>query len=163
MRKQFLIVVLTIMFSYTIYWSNQTSVVLARSIQTDQIKEYEKLTTAPIFSIGEVGYVPQISESELALRSLLNESNAIELLRSLLSNAKTLPGKMYALYGLYTKDREVFKQELRRYKAERKTEGVVNTQSGCVIMPLNEDVVLSRIDIGGYDLLFKGSSTRQSN
>jgi hypothetical protein len=161
MRKQILVLVQAILLCCSIARADQTPVLHSLTIQADPHTAYEQLLHAPIFSIGPVGFAAQTSESELALNLLLNEKEAVAVLKDLLANATTLAGRMYALYGLYVKDREVFKQELKRYKAERGMEGVVATQSGCIIMPEKEEVVVKKIERGQYGQVLKERPVRK--
>jgi hypothetical protein len=133
----------------TVVSADQTGGFDLSSISPGGRQAHGELLQASIFSLGPVGFAALRSESESALRTLLEEKEAIAALKDLLSNA-TKEGKMYALYGLYLKDQEVFRQELERYKASQVSGNMINTQSGCPIMPESEDVVVTKIETGQY-------------
>lgn len=159
MRRFINAFVLLVTFNSSILSANQSIAFDASSLSSDGRQAYLKLLRAPMFSIGPVGFAAQVSESELALRALLNEREVIPALKDLVAKAST-EGKMYALYGLHLKDREIFKQEAEQYKKQQEAGTKVSTQSGCIVMQEQGDFIVAQIEAGQYDLYFKASQSR---
>ena len=61
---------------------------------------FNKLFSACIFRIGGVGYSGETSKEELALYDLLEEEQAVQALRSLVSSG-SYEGGLYGLLGEY--------------------------------------------------------------
>jgi len=135
---------------------------------------YHKVKKASCFSIGPTGYAGQPSDAERAVNLLMNEQDAVESLKSLLREASA-EGQLYALYGLYFKDRVVFKQAVDQLEKQEcvpeQSSGIesvmrkafnqpqVATSSGCIILYEYKCVVIRRIQIGFYAVPLGGSPT----
>jgi hypothetical protein len=159
MQRQVNMVVLMMLLHPLMILADQHSGFNISSLDSKARQAHDTLLRASIFSIGPVGYAAQVSETELSLRRLVEEKEAIAVLTDLLAHA-TPEGKMYALYGLYVKDREVFNRAVKRYKGEHDLEKEVGTQSGCIVMTTYAKTVITKIETGQYDLLFRASANR---
>ena len=116
-----------------------------------------------MFGIGPVGYAATRSPEELALRELLSDVEAIPALRSLCRNA-TAAGRLYALLGLRLRDLNAFQEEARLYRDRREPKeksqtdilviedgpGTVLTQTGCLVIPEQQESILRQIEVGVY-------------
>jgi hypothetical protein len=125
---------------------------------------YQKLFSAEIFRVGGVGYSGETSEEELALYDLLDESDAVEALKSLVSNA-SYEGGLYGLLGLSITNVGKFNRAVEVYKSRGQpherhiqsfaglgvSKGQVATQSGCVIGADDWLKIVSNIQSGRYD------------
>ena len=125
---------------------------------------YQKLFTADIFRVGGVGYSGETSGEELALYDLLDESEAAEALRSLVSDG-SYEGGLYGLLGLSITNVGEFNRAVEVYKSreqppERRLQsfvglevpkGQVTTQSGCIIGADDWLKVVNNIQSGRYD------------
>ena len=129
----------------------------ASSLTENGRESYNRLLHSEAFAIGGVGLAGSTSPYELALRALLKETQAVPALESLLQNATT-EGKMYAFFGLYLSNREVFRAWAQRYKDDKALEGLVLTQAGCMLVAERQQAVLSNIEAGLYDVLYQASS-----
>jgi hypothetical protein len=65
-----------------------------------QSPEVDLLADATIFKLGWVGMAPHVSEEEMALAALLQRPDHRAQLATLLRNAKSNEGKLYALCGM---------------------------------------------------------------
>ena len=124
---------------------------------------YATLHGAIMFRIGAVGFMGETSPEELALRDLVNDVEAIPALRSLCRNATTA-GRLYALLGLRIRDINAFQEEalLSRDSSEHKEKsptdslaiedgpGAVLTQTGCLVIPEQQESILRKIEVGVY-------------
>ena len=141
------------------------------SIRQEKIERaYQQLLHAKIFNLGGYGFGMTISPEERAFRTLLESSNSIALLKKLLQEANP-EGQMYSLYGLYLKEPEVFKSELKCLKsadgpAERWEEmtfiekGKIRTAAGCFLFRQDRQALITTIASGEFDQAFKSSSVR---
>ena len=130
---------------------------------------YQKLFGARVFRIGKV-YGSQISAEERALAVLLQEKEAVEALRSLISDASP-EGGLYGLLGLRLKGVGAFEEEAIHYLSREgpperalpplKREDVVvpkgyvvtQNESGHEIRP--KRYVVEAIGGGRYDEVFR--------
>lgn len=132
---------------------------------------YQKLFSACIFRVGGVGYAGDTSQEELALYDLLEESESVDALKSLVSDG-SYEGGLYGLLGLSTrKDLTEFNRAVQLYKARNElrewqrsgsfecfaaSADSVTTQSGCIIMTESREKVVTDIQSGRYDKLLTG-------
>lgn len=72
-----------------------------------------------------------------------------------LLNQATSEGQLYALPGLYLKDQNAFKQEVKQYMLDRQDGKKAKTMPGCLILhkPLQE--VAQELESGRYNALLK--------
>ena len=126
---------------------------------------FNKLFSACVFRIGGVGYSGATSKEELALYDLLEEEQAVQALRSLVSSG-SYEGGLYGLLGLSIKNHCEFNRAVEVYKArkerpERQAPGsfecfvadgeLVTTQSGCIISTESREKVVTSIQSGHFD------------
>lgn len=90
---------------------------------------YRSLLEAERFEDALVGFAGSLSEYAAALDTLLRETNADAAFKSLLNSA-TLPGRLYALCGLFYTDPAAFQAELVKYKNSPEQ---VSRFSGCLV------------------------------
>ena len=128
---------------------------------------YERLRSACIFSIGRVGYGGEISQEEFALYQLLEEREAVEALKSLVT-AGSYEGGLYGLLGLRLRSKEEFNRAVEIYNARkelpewqttgsfecfRATEDTVTTMNGCIISTEPREKVVISLQSGRYESL----------
>ncbi|MBX7244506.1 MAG: hypothetical protein K1X53_03350 [Candidatus Sumerlaeaceae bacterium] len=109
-------------------------------LSTSGVLAFRTLGATPVFQMGLVSFDGSLPMATESVRDLLNEPNAGQAFRKLLHlPVSTKPGKLYALCGLYLKDKGNFEAEaewLRNYGGE------VPTQSGCfVTMAPVQDII----------------------
>jgi hypothetical protein len=114
----------------------------------DEQKPYDVVKKASIFCIGPFGLAGTTSPPEKALREIVKQEGAKQVLIRLLDEA-TPEGQMYALVGLKAVDPAKFKSRLKLY-AEKSTQ--MKTAKGCIVsqQPISE--VVKAIAAGRYDL-----------
>lgn len=136
-------------------------------------RAYQTLLQAEIFNLGGFGWTLDITREEQALRRLLASGNRIESFQRLLSEANP-EGQLYALYGLYQTDSELFKRELERLRQEVGPEerwegmkfierGKIRTARGCLIFRQERLKILESIAKGDFDQAFKAGESRSKN
>jgi len=128
---------------------------------------YNKLLSACIFRVGGVGFSGEISKEELALYDLLDDGQAINALKSLVTTG-SYEGGLYGLLGLSIRNHAEFNMAVEIYKARKerpewqttgsfncfRAEGeMVTTQSGCIISTESRDKVVADIQSGRFDKL----------
>ena len=139
-----------------------------RNLPTE--RAYEKLVHAEIFNFGGIGWALTITPEEEAFRKLLESRNPGESFRRLLSEANP-EGQLYALYGLYLEDRNVFKDVAARLKADdgpplRREQfisvekGKVRVGSGCLLFQQDRRKVIEEIAEGKFDTAFNSNARR---
>jgi hypothetical protein len=77
---------------------------------------YQKLFSADIFRVGGVGYSGETSEEELGWYDLLDESDAVEALKSLVGDG-SYEGGLYGLLGLSITNVGEFNRAVEVYKS----------------------------------------------
>lgn len=169
MKKAITWVAIAISLNVCIAYAGQTSDSNIEHLSVKGRAAYHKLFSAGIFRVGGVGYSGETSAEELALYDLLAENEAVEALKSLVSDA-TYEGGLYGLLGLSIKNIEEFNRAVDVYKSrneppERETEepfpglrirkGKVAIQSGCIIEDANWLKIVQDIQSGHYDYLVK--------
>ena len=131
---------------------------------------YFTLQGAIMFRMGSVGFMGTTSPEESALRDLLYDIEAIPALKSLSRNATTA-GRLYALLGLRIRDINAFREEAQLYRERSEQDrdrsepveksprdvlviedgtGSVLTQSGCLVIPEQQESILRKIELGVY-------------
>lgn len=113
----------------------------------------DTLSKASIFVIGPFGFAGTISAAEKALRQVVQQKDAREVLTKLLSEA-TPEGQMYALVGLKTVDKAEFQSRLKSYRDKFVQ---VRTAAGCIVSDQAASEVAKAIAAGRYDLTPAGS------
>lgn len=130
---------------------------------------YQKLFSADIFRVGGVGYSGETSKEELALYDLLAEKDAIEALKSLVSDG-SYEGGLYGLLGLSITNVGEFNRAVEVYKSREQPperemsqpvaglgppKGKVTIQFGCIIEAEDWLKVVSNIQSGRYDRILR--------
>ena len=128
---------------------------------------YDRLRSACTFRVGGVGFGGETSKEELALYELLDEKQAVEALKSLVT-AGSYEGGLYGLLGLSLGNKAEFDRAVEVYNARherpewqatgsfecfRATGDAVTTQSGCIIMSEPRTKVVTGIQAGDYQRL----------
>jgi hypothetical protein len=91
---------------------------------------YETLRNAETFAAGHVGRAGSTSDAEAALFNLLSEPDPAPMLNRLLSEA-TMPGQLYALWGLAVLRSSDFDKAVKKYVSASEH---VQTQNGCLVV-----------------------------
>jgi hypothetical protein len=139
-----------------------------RNARTDSA--YKKLLDAHLFNFGGVGFASQITPEEKAFRVLLESWNPVSAFKRLLSEANP-EGQLYALYGLYLRDRDSFKKEAEKLKLAPDRpprgrvfvpveKGKVRTGRGCLLLYEDKRAVIEEIAKGEFDHAFRSNDTR---
>ena len=108
----------------------------------------EYLKSSKCFRVGGVGFAGAIAPEEIALRRLMRQDNAFELLKRLSDKGSSV-GKLYALLGLRYVDRGIFNElaiDLRNRN------DVVETQEGCIIFEASMCDLVESIEDGVFDM-----------
>ena len=105
------------------------------------------------FAIGGVGAAGIISQSEAALRTVLEQPDAVTQLEKMLPHA-TDAGRLYILVGLHMRDRSAYKRASDAYS---KHDSTVETVHGCMISKQSFQSVMREIDRGNFDIVLKQS------
>jgi hypothetical protein len=105
------------------------------------------LARETVFALGGVGVAGTISPGESDLRALLEKSDAVQQLQSLLKQASPA-GQLYALLGLRLRDRPSYEQALPLF---RKRPDVVSTMRGCILMKEKMESIVQQIEHGDFD------------
>lgn len=106
------------------------------------------------FAFGGIGAAGIISQGEAALRTILDESDAVTQLERMLPHA-TDAGRLYILVGLRMRDRSAYKRAFDLYS---KHDSTVETVRGCMISKESFQAVMREIDRGNFDILLKQPS-----
>ena len=115
--------------------------------------ELQKLMEVDIVAFGGVGFAGRISEAEIAFQKILAHDQAVEMFNRLTAEAKPA-GQVYALYGLYLKDREAFKQRLTQVRAGIKKDQKILVQTGCTITSEDADEVIKKTESDIYNSIY---------
>jgi len=108
---------------------------------------YESIRSASVFASGHVGPVGTISDEEFALSIVLERPHAETKLRRLLTDA-TLPGQLYALWGLATINTSEFEKAAAKYEGHETHVQVM--RGGCLVVSDSVCSIVKRIREGGY-------------
>jgi hypothetical protein len=103
------------------------------------------------FALGGVGAARIISKGESALRTILNQPDAVTQLEKMLAHA-TDAGRLYILVGLRMRDRSAYKRAFDSYS---KHDSTVETVRGCMISKESFQALMREIDRGNFDVLLK--------
>jgi hypothetical protein len=117
---------------------------LARPVEASAASS---LARENVFALGGVGVAGTMSSGEKNLRAVLKEADAVQQLRSLLTNASPA-GQLYALLGLRLRNRPAYEQAVPDF---RKRSDMVSTMHGCIMMKEQMDKIIRQIDQGDYD------------
>jgi hypothetical protein len=139
-----------------------------RNVETDQA--YRRLLHASIFNFGGVGFSATITPEEKAFHVLLNSANKIALFQRLVSEGNP-EGQLYALYGLYLEDSQLFKDAAERLKQSDGPparwqgfifieKGKIQVGEGCVLFEKERRTLIARIATGNFDQAFRASGPR---
>lgn len=139
-----------------------------RNLPTDQA--YRRLLHANIFNFGGVGFGATITPEEKAFSVLLNSANKIALFQRLVSEGNP-EGQLYALYGLYLEDSQLFKNAAERLKHNdgppARWEGLIFIEKGqirvgdgCLLFQQERHTVIAKIASGDFDRAFRANSPR---
>jgi len=112
---------------------------------------YQVLVNAEILAFGGVGFAARISDTEVAFQKIMAEDHAVETFSKLLAEAKR-GGQVYALIGLYAKDRRAFARQVKLFKAGLAKDEKIMIWTGCTILPEDARDVIKRIESGSYGL-----------
>jgi len=126
---------------------------------------YQKLLSAETFRVGGVGDAGETSGEELALYDLLDERDAAEALRRLVSDGG-YEGRLYGLLGLSITNVGEFNRAVEAYKSREEPpereydhrkvpKGRVSRQSGCMIFDEDWQKVIGDIQSGRYDRMLR--------
>jgi len=143
MKTSGLITSLLVLFSVAKVFSADLSSQNSNSVQN----ACGELLNIKCFAFGGVGYAGTTSKGELAFRSVLASSNALELFETILSKG-TDEAKLYALCGIRSLHRESFDAAAKKLRA---ADPKVNTMSGCLATEEKASAVIRRIADGAYD------------
>jgi hypothetical protein len=89
------------------------------------------LRSAHIFSFGGVGEAAVVTSEEKAYGALSHSPDFAQQMRKLLSDATTLEGRMYALYGLHQLRSSDYPALRKPYRANHTP---VSTAFGCIVI-----------------------------
>ncbi len=112
---------------------------------------FQKLSSAPFFAFGGVGYAGSISQGEKAFREMCASSNALPLFKAALTNENP-SARIYALCGIRTLDPKSFDQLAKPLVDANPS---VLVMSGCMLSEEPASKVVSRIKNGAYDAQLK--------
>jgi hypothetical protein len=105
------------------------------------------LQDADKFAFGGIGAAGIVSKGESALRTVLDQPDAVTQLEKMLPHA-TDAGRLYILVGLRVRDRSAYKRAFDLYS---KHDGTVETVHGCMISRESFQGVMREIDRGQFD------------
>lgn len=103
------------------------------------------------FALGGIGAAGIISKGESALRTILDQPDAVTQLEKMLPHA-TDAGRLYILIGLRMRDQSAYKRAFDSYS---KHDSTVETVRGCMIGKESFQAVMREIDRGNFDVLLK--------
>lgn len=109
------------------------------------------LQDADKFALGGIGAAGTISKGESALRTILDQPDAVTQLEKMLPHA-TDAGRLYILVGLRTRDRSAYKRACDSYSNHDST---VETVRGCMIGHESFQALMREIDRGNFDVVLK--------
>src|SRR5262249_40569585 len=89
----------------------------------------EILSHTDQFADAYVGFAGSPSPEACAFRAVLDQPDADRLFKQLLAKAH-LPGRLYALCGLYFTDHEAFAKEIQPYRSSRDSVAIFQ---GCIM------------------------------
>jgi hypothetical protein len=139
-------------------------------LSTQTGKAFRTLTHAQIFNLGGFGFGQTMTREEEAFRLLRNAGNSVASFQSLLREANP-EGQLYALYGLYLEDAQLFKNAAERLKHDAGPparwdgfrfieKGKIRFGEGCVAGPKDRCILLEQMANGHFDQAFKALTAR---
>jgi hypothetical protein len=139
---------------------------------TPAAQAYVQLRQASMFSLGGVGYAAMLTAEEKAFHVILNSPIAIPQFQRLLKEA-TPEGQLYAVYGLYLKDPQLFQPAAARLKLDGdpparsekfifRGKGKIRFGNGCVMYDSDRNEIIERMAKGEFDQAFKARSPQPS-
>src|SRR6516162_6117238 len=131
--------------------SLKTVVIIVLSLFAIPLARGAGVQDANQFALGGVGAAGIISQGEAALRTVLDESDAVTQLEKMLPHA-TDAGRLYILVGLRMRDRSAYK---RAFESYAKHDSTVETVRGCMISRESFQALMREIDRGNFDILLK--------
>ena len=131
---------------------------------------FQAVSRAKIFNLGGFGIILGQTTEEKAFRAILSSPDS-ELLFNRLLGEGNGEGQLYALYGLYLRDRDTFKTQAARLKQddgpparwEQYTyieKGKVLVGIGCVSSEQERKTVIQMMEQGDFDEAFKKMTNR---
>jgi hypothetical protein len=125
--------------------------VIALSLCAVSFARGSDVQDADKFALGGIGAAGIISKGESALRTILDQPDAVSQLEKMLPHA-TDAGRLYILVGLRMRDRSAYKRAFDLYSQHDST---VETVRGCMISKESFKAVMREIDRGNFDVLLK--------
>jgi hypothetical protein len=125
--------------------------VIALSLCAVSFARGSDVQDADKFALGGIGAAGIISKGESALRTVLDQPDAVSQLEKMLPHA-TDAGRLYILVGLRMRDRSAYKRAFDLYSQHDST---VETVRGCMISKESFKAVIREIDRGNFDVLLK--------
>ena len=134
------------------------------------VQAYGRLLNAKIFNLGGVGFAAMTTPEEKAFHVILNSPTAIEQFQRLLKEGNP-EGQLYALYGLYLKDAQLFKTAAAGLKldgylpapSEKFTEKrKIRFAKGCIFYDADRNKIIERMATGEFDEAFRARSLQAS-
>ncbi|MCC7146672.1 MAG: hypothetical protein IT443_09520 [Phycisphaeraceae bacterium] len=116
------------------------------------------LRDTQMFCDTHVGFAAATPPEVQAYRVLLNDQNAPEQFKLLLSQANP-PGQLYALCGLYEVDPPAFTSQVNNW---RSVETSINTLFGCIASPIPMNVLVAEIESGYWPKRFQRAVERST-
>jgi hypothetical protein len=124
---------------------------IALSLCVVSLARGSDLQNADQFAFGGIGAAGIISKGESALRTILDQPDAVTQLEKMLPHA-TDAGRLYILVGLRMRDRSAYKRAFDSYS---KHDSTVETVRGCMISKESFQALVREIDRGNFDVLLK--------
>jgi hypothetical protein len=124
---------------------------IALSVCAVSLARGSDVQDADKFALGGIGAAGIISKGESALRTILDQPDAVSQLEKMLPHA-TDAGRLYILVGLRMRDRSAYKRAFDLYSQHDST---VETVRGCMISKESFKAVMREIDRGNFDVLLK--------
>lgn len=111
---------------------------------------YEFLLKTDVFGTASVGFVGSPSKGSLCISSLMARGDTLEVCSSLLEHGQ-IPGKLYALCGLYIADQEAYEQAASQFRTDKQS---VRVFSGCIMSEMKVSTIIEWIDSGSLPEAF---------
>lgn len=140
------------------FWNTQTG------------QAFQTLTDAHIFNLGGFGFGLTMTREEKAFRFLLHAGNSTATFNRLLREANP-EGQLYALYGLYLEDVQLFKNAAERLEHDNGPparwegftfieKGKIRFGEGCIGGPKDRRILIDQMGSGHFDQAFKALSAK---
>ncbi len=107
----------------------------------------EYLKKSEVFRLGPVGFAPETPPEEFALRMLMAEDDCPSQFKRLFDEG-SIAGKLYALTGLYYKDRSTFNELASGLREDSRS---VPRQTGCLVFTQTVKEIIKSIESGDFD------------